>query len=228
MKKILGILILVLFLGTVMAGLAQGNSVTHIPQKTGSSMPSEIKPYIIVERTTKDQNPLNKWGGSAVQNDKYGIDLVVRVSGYVAHFSGYSELGFNTTVIAAGSPYYLGNNEWWKMKYLWLGASKDYLPGKVGDSDAGIEIPTIKNPVAMHNLTDKKDYDVEWINKIENAASVATSYVAGTAAGAGAAASGPLAPFAPVISAGSSYAASTATRYIFDNLKSHIINNPRK
>ncbi len=231
MKKILGILILVLFLGTVMAGLAQGNSVTHTPQKTGSSMPSEIKPYIIVKRTvypTYHIEPLNKWGGTAVQNSKFGIDLVVRAKTYAYYPDDTDNLRINATVIAAGSPYYLGNNEWWKMKYLWLGASKDYLPGQVGDSDVGIEIPTIKNPVAMHNLTDKKDYDVEWINKIENAASVAASYVAGTAAGAGAAASGPLAPFAPVISAGSSYAASTATRYIFDNLKSHIINNPKE
>ena len=50
MKKILGILVLVLFLGTVMAGLAQGSQGLPLREKVGSSTPGEIKPYIIVER----------------------------------------------------------------------------------------------------------------------------------------------------------------------------------
>ena len=56
MKKILGILVLVLFLGTVMAGLAQGSHGLPPQEKVSSSMPSEIKPYIIVKRITKHQN----------------------------------------------------------------------------------------------------------------------------------------------------------------------------
>jgi len=113
-KRILGILILVLFLGTVFAGLAQGNSVTHIPQKTGSSMPSEIKPYIIVKRGALPDHVYNleKWGGSAVQNDRYGIDLVVRAQKYT-HYKGlYDELHLNATLMAVGDAYSLGNNRW--------------------------------------------------------------------------------------------------------------------
>jgi len=152
MKKMLGILVLLLFLGTVIAGLAQGNSVTHIPQKTGSSMPSEIKPYIIVERTTGDQKHLNKWGGNAVQNDRYGIDLVVRVRDY-AVLSDYSEVTFNATVIAAGDAYFLGRHyygdetpdggwydEYLKMKSLEIVASKDTVPNEIHDDLVTISI----------------------------------------------------------------------------------------
>ena len=68
-KRILGILILVLFLGTVLAGLAQaqGYSEQGATIKSESGMPDEIKPYIIVKRTAEDQNEseLNKWGVSA-------------------------------------------------------------------------------------------------------------------------------------------------------------------
>jgi len=144
-KKVLGILILVLFLGTVFAGMAQaqGYSEQGTTIKSESGMPNEIKPYIIVKRYTENKT-INKWGGNAVQNDRYGIDLVVRVEDYAASFSGYSLLGINATLMAVGDAYSLGNNRWLKMKYLWLGASKDYLPGKLGDPEVGVEIANIK------------------------------------------------------------------------------------
>ncbi|WP_293255122.1 PKD domain-containing protein [Palaeococcus sp. (in: euryarchaeotes)] len=80
----------------------------------------------------------------------------------------------------------------------------------------------------MHNLTDKRDASVVWIEKIENVATYSASMVAGKVAGVGVGATGVLAPLAPVASAGGSYVASKTVRYIFDNLKSHIINNPEK
>ena len=207
MKKVLGILILVLFLGTAMAGLAQGSHGLPPQEKVGSGTPGEIKPYIIVKRTTGDQNPLDKWGGSAVQNDKYGIDLVVRVSGYVAHFSGYSELGFNATVIAAGDAYFLGRHyygdetpdggwydEYLKMKSLEIAASKDTVPNQIPDNLVKVEIAD-KSTIVIHNLTMEKSKEAKWFKEMRPVAENVTGMVAGIVAGYGSAATGPLAPF---------------------------------
>ena len=174
MKKILGILVLVLFLGTVMAGLAQESHGLPMQEKVGSGTPGEIKPYIVVKRTTEDQDPLNKWGGSAAQSSdkKFGVALVVGVRKYLYSKGDQKEdfdfVIFNATAIGVGKSYYLGNGEWMKMKYLWLGASKDYLPGKVGDRDLNIGI-TDDGDIAMWNLTNTAETSegVKWLKALK-------------------------------------------------------------
>ena len=238
MRKVLGILILVLFLGTVFAGLAQaqgyGEQGTAI--KSESGMPDEIKPYIIVKRTAEDQNEceLNKWGGNAVQNDKYGIDLVVRAAWYDYHPHGFDSLVLNATVIAAGDVYKISETtiptqggtlvekEYLKMKSLELGASKDYLPNEILDTDSNIEI-TSKEEVATHNLTTEERKDVVWLKKIRPVAENVSGIVASTVAGFGSEATGPLAPF---VSLGAGEGAKMATHMLFKEMERHIINDP--
>jgi len=155
-KNILGILVLLLFLGTVFAGLAQaqGYSEQKESEKMASGMPSEINPYIIVKRGALPNHiyDLEKWGGSAVQNDKYGIDLVVRAKSY-AHYDGDDdELRINATVIAAGDVYKISETtiptqggtlvekEYLKMKSLEIAASKDTVPNEIHDDLVTISI----------------------------------------------------------------------------------------
>jgi len=136
-RKVLGILVLVLFLGTVFAGIAQaqGYSEQGTTIKSESGMPNEIKPYIIVKRGALPYHvyDLNKCGGSAVQNGRYGMDLVVRVR-------DCSEVTFNAKVIAAGNVYFLGETGPWdrthykehlKMKSLKIAASNDTAANEI-------------------------------------------------------------------------------------------------
>ena len=136
-----------LFLGTVFAGLAQAQEYNEYENglKSGSGTLNEIKPYIIVKRGALPNHiyDLEKWGGSAVQNDKYGIDLVVRAKSY-AHYDGDDdELRINATVIAAGDVYKISETtiptqggtlvekEHLKMKSLEIAASKDTVPNEI-------------------------------------------------------------------------------------------------
>ena len=238
MRKVLEILILVLFLSTVFAGLAQahGYSEQKESEKMASGMPSEIKPYIIVKRGALPDYvyDLNKWGGSAVQNDRYGIDLVVRAQKYT-HYKGLDdELHLNATVIAAGDVYKISETtiptqggtlvekEYLKMKSLELGASKDYLPNEILDTDSNIEI-TSKEEVATHNLTTEERKDVVWLKKIRPVAENVSGIVASTVAGFGSEATGPLAPF---VSLGAGEGAKMATHMLFKEMERHVVNDP--
>jgi len=224
-RKVLGILILVLFLGTVFAGLAQaqGYSEHENDIKSGNGALSEIKPYIIVKRYAENKT-IKEWAGNAVQNNNYGIDLVVGVDYYyykppvsngTQKIKIYSdELCLKATVMAVGGTYSLGNNRWLKMKYLWLGASKDYLPGKVGDGDLHVRIPD-DLAVSMWNLTNvaEKSGVAEWLRETKpywvSGASMAAGGVVSFTGG------GVLSSL--VVSSGTGY----VTEYIADRLIDH-------
>jgi|GEM_PF-5100976 len=104
---------------------------------------SGLSNTVVVNRTPYSQHNLNLMAGDGSQGDGFAITLIVRVLSYTyVPGVGGGEADFiqvKPSAIVQG-----GNTGGYTIRYLWLGVSRDRVPGKVGDACAAVILLDLK------------------------------------------------------------------------------------